>query len=80
MHLKLIKTTVEIGLYNLPLSFPACACQDLEIHMYDTQTTLVDSLQGALDGLLEKYFHLLSTNSSSHSVQRRQPLSHPPHG
>ena len=39
------KNKVEIGLYNLPLSFPACACHDLEMHMLDTRTTSVDSLR-----------------------------------
>ena len=46
MPLKLIKITVEAGLYNLPFSFPAWKCQDLETSMRGTRTISVDSLVG----------------------------------
>jgi len=35
---------VEAGLYNLPFSFPAWKCQDLETSMRGTRTISVDSL------------------------------------
>ena len=43
--LKLIKITVVAGLYNLPLSFPARTCQDLETYMRGTRTISVDHQQ-----------------------------------
>ena len=47
MNLKLIKITVEAGLLaacNLPQTFLACACQDLDIRMRAPRTISVDSL------------------------------------
>ena len=66
MPLKLIKTTVEAGLYNLLQNFPACACQDLDMHMRDPRTISVDSL---LSSIYQSY-----TDSEKLSIQNQISL------
>ncbi len=47
MPLKLIKITVDAGLYNLRVKSPACMCQDLDTCMRGTPIISVDSLMVA---------------------------------
>ena len=63
----LIKITIEAGLYNLPVSFPAWKCQDLETSMRGTIS--VDSLMallaaGGLGSSLSLAFRISSSSSS----------------
>jgi len=51
--LKLIKITVEAGLYNLSQNSPACTCQDLDMCMRDPRTISVDSLTNGVVSMRE---------------------------